>query len=167
MSKPDQRLSLSARLNLSGSQFANKRGIYLGRRSTKIHVALYRRTKGKVGGRLPGFPNVPIVLVDHVGAKTGKRRTSPLMYHEDNGVVAVAASKAGEPTHPAWFHNLMAGGPASVEVGTDTFPVTARVTEGAERDRYWSKQKQDYPGFADYEQKTTREIPVVVLERVG
>jgi deazaflavin-dependent oxidoreductase (nitroreductase family) len=57
---------------------------------------------------MPGFPDVPIVLVDHVGAKTGTARTSPLRYQEDNGVVAVAASKAGEPTHPAWFHNLMA-----------------------------------------------------------
>ena len=70
--------------------------------------------------------------------------------------------KAGAPTHPDWFHNLMAGGPASVEVGTEAFPVTARVTAGAERERYWSKQKQDMPGFADYEQKTTRQIPTIV-----
>ena len=64
-------------------------------------------------------------------------------------------------------HNLVSGGPAAVEVGTETFDVTARVTEGAEREKYWTKQKHDYPGFADYEEKTTREIPVVVLERAG
>ena len=65
------------------------------------------------------------------------------------------------------FAGLVSGGPAAVEVGTETFDVTARVTEGAEREKYWTKQKQDYPGFADYEEKTTREIPVVVLERAG
>src|SRR3954453_4096946 len=88
VSKRDGRLSLGARLNLAGSQFANKRGLYLGRRSTKVHVRLYRWTRGRVGGRLPGFPDVSIVLVDHVGARSGKRRTSPLMYHEHDGVVA-------------------------------------------------------------------------------
>jgi deazaflavin-dependent oxidoreductase (nitroreductase family) len=165
MSKPDQRLSLSARLNLSGSQFANKRGIYLGRRSTKIHVALYRKTKGKVGGRLPGFPDVPIVLVDHVGAKTGKRRTSPLMYHEDNRVVAVAASKAGEPTHPAWFHNLMANPDTTIQTGADVREVRARVATESEHAEWWPRLVKKYPGYEFFQQRAKdREIPVVLFE---
>jgi len=89
----------------SSSQFANKRGIYAGRRSAKIYVALYRRSSGKIGGHLPGWPEARIALVDHTGAKSGAKRTSPLMYHEDGDAVAVVASKAGQPTHPAWFHN--------------------------------------------------------------
>jgi deazaflavin-dependent oxidoreductase (nitroreductase family) len=93
------------RIAASSSEFANRHGVYLGRRSTKIHVALYRRTGGKLGGHLPGWPAARILLLDHTGAKSGRRRTSPLMYHEDGDVVAVVASKGGQPTHPAWFHN--------------------------------------------------------------
>ena len=124
----------------------------------------FRANDGKVGGR---FEGAPLLLLHTVGAKSGEPRVNPVVYQADGDKLVVFASFAGQPKNPAWFHNLMAGGPASVEVGTDTFPVTARVTEGAERDRYWSKQKHDMPGFADYEQKTTREIPVVVLERAG
>jgi hypothetical protein len=75
-------MPLLGQLTASSSQFANKRGIYLGRRSTKFHVALYRRSGGKIGGHLPGWPEARIVLVDHTGAKSGTKRTSPLMYHE-------------------------------------------------------------------------------------
>ena len=124
----------------------------------------FRANDGKVGGR---FEGAPLLLLHTVGAKSGESRVNPVVYQADGDKLVVFASFAGQPKNPAWFHNLMAGGPASVEVGTDTFPVTARVTEGAERDRYWSKQKQAMPGFADYEQKTTREIPVVVLTRAG
>jgi len=124
----------------------------------------FRANDGKVGGR---FEGAPLLLLHTVGAKSGEPRVNPVVYQADGDKLVVFASFAGQPKNPAWFHNLMAGGPASVEVGTDTFPVTARVTEGAERDRYWSKQKQAMPGFADYEQKTTREIPVVVLTRAG
>jgi deazaflavin-dependent oxidoreductase (nitroreductase family) len=163
-----KRLSLRARLVLSGSQCANNRGIYLGRRSTKIHVALYRRTNGRVGGRLPGFPNVPIVLVDHVGAKTGAHRTSPLIYHEANGVVAVAASKAGEPTHPAWFHNLMAHPETTIEMGAEVRKVRARVANADERAEWWPRLAEKYPGFQFFQQRAgDREIPVVLLEPAG
>ena len=94
-------MPLLGRIAASSAQFANKHGLYLGRRSTKVHVALYRRTGGKLGGHLPGWPSARILLLDHTGAKSGVRRTSPLMYHEDGDIVAVVASKGGQPTHPA------------------------------------------------------------------
>lgn len=122
----------------------------------------FRANAGKVGGPFEGHP---MLLLHTTGAKTGEERVNPLAYQPDGDKLVVFASYAGADKNPAWFHNLLAGGPASVEVGTDSFPVTARVTEGAEREQYWSKQKQDVPNFAEYEQKTTREIPVIVLER--
>ena len=85
----------------------------------------------------------------------------------DGDDVAVFASKAGAPTNPDWYHNLLADPRATVEVGAETYAVKARVAEGDERERIWSTQKERYPGFADYEQKTSREIPVIVLERVA
>ena len=123
---PTQTPSLSGRLATAFSEAANRRGLYLGRRSARVHVAFYRATKGRVGGSLPGFPHVPIVLVNHTGAKSGKSRTSPLMAHEHEGVVAVAASKAGQPTNPAWFHNLMANPDTSIQLGREIRPVRVR-----------------------------------------
>src|SRR5256885_16863760 len=101
-------MPLFARLVASSSQFANKYGLYLGRRSTKIHVAIYRWSGGRVGGHLPGWPEARILLLNHTGAKSEVKRTSPLMYHEDGRVLAVVASKAGQPTNPARVHNLIA-----------------------------------------------------------
>ncbi|MEW6475593.1 MAG: nitroreductase family deazaflavin-dependent oxidoreductase [Actinomycetota bacterium] len=124
----------------------------------------FRANGGKVGGP---FEGVPLLLLHTTGARSGQERINPVAYQPDGDKVVIFASYAGAPKNPAWFHNLMAGGPVSVEVGTETFPVKARVTEGAEREKYWSKQKQDIPTFAEYEQKTSREIPVVVLERAG
>ena len=124
----------------------------------------FRANGGKVGGQ---FEGAPLLLLHTTGAKSGAPRINPMMYLADGDKLVVFASYRGLPKNPAWFHNLVSGGPAAVEVGGETFDVTPRVTDGAEREKYWSKQKQDYPGFADYEQKTTREIPVVVLERVG
>jgi deazaflavin-dependent oxidoreductase (nitroreductase family) len=159
------RLRLAARLTLSGSKFINSRGIYFGRRATKVHVALYRVTKGRVGGRMPGYPDVPIVLVDHVGAKTGTRRTSPLMYQEDGGVVAVAASKAGEPTHPAWFHNLMASPNTTIQTAGEVRRVRARVATGNERAEWWPRLVEKWPGYDFYQQRAKhREIPIVLFE---
>jgi deazaflavin-dependent oxidoreductase (nitroreductase family) len=124
----------------------------------------FRANAGKVGGR---FKGAPMLLLHTTGAKSGEPRVNPMVYQADGDRLVVFASYAGAENNPAWFHNLVAGGPTSVELGTETFDVTARVTEGAEREKYWSKQKQDYPTFADYEQKTTREIPVVILERTA
>jgi deazaflavin-dependent oxidoreductase (nitroreductase family) len=132
-------------------------------RNSKI-IEDFRANSGRVG---PPFEGAPILLLHTTGAKSGAARINPIVYLADGHKMVVFASYGGAPKNPAWFHNLMGGGPASVEVGTESFPVTARITEGDEREKYWSKQKQDMPGFAGYEQKTTRQIPVVVLERTG
>jgi deazaflavin-dependent oxidoreductase (nitroreductase family) len=121
-----------------------------------------------MGGRLPGFPHVPIVLVDHVGARTGTQRTSPLMYHEANGVVAVAASKAGEPSHPAWFHNLMAHPDTTIQIGAEVRNVRARVATDSERADWWPRLVEKYPGYEFFQERAKdREIPVVLLEPAG
>jgi len=147
------------------SEFANKRGIYLGRRSTKIHVALYRRSGGKIGGHVPGWPNARIALVNHTGAKTGIRRTSPVMYHEDGGAIAVAASKAGQPTHPAWFHNLMANPDTTIQIGSVVREVRARIATDDERDRLWVEFVAFYPGYDFFQRNTKgRKIPIVILD---
>lgn len=124
----------------------------------------FRENEGKVGGP---FEGAPLLLLHHVGARSGQERVSPVMYQAVGQDYAVFASKAGAPTNPDWYHNLVANPKASVEVGTDTVEVTARVAEGEERERIWSKQKADYPGFAEYEEKTTRQIPVVILSPAG
>jgi F420H(2)-dependent quinone reductase len=149
----------------SSSQFANKRGIYLGRRSTKFHVALYRWSGGKIGSHLPGWPEARIVLVDHTGAKSGAKRTSPLMYHEDGDAVAVAASKAGQPTHPAWFHNLKANPDTTIQIGSVVREVRARVATDEERDRLWPKFVAFYPEYDFFQRNAKgRKIPIVILD---
>jgi F420H(2)-dependent quinone reductase len=152
-------------LTAASSQFANKHGVYLGRRSTKLHVALYRWSDGKIGGHLPGWPNARIVLVDHKGAKSGAQRTSPLMYHEDGNAIAVAASKAGQPTHPAWFHNLVANPDTTIQIGSVVRQVHARVATDEERDRLWPKFVAFYPGYEFFQRNAKhRKIPIVILD---
>lgn len=149
----------------SSSQFANQRGIYLGRRSTKIHVALYRRTGGRIGGHLPGWPGARILLVDHTGARSGAKRTSPLMYHEDGDAVVVVASKAGQPTNPAWFHNLKANPDTTIQIGSEIRKVRARVATDEERDRLWPEFLAFYPGYEFYRRNAKgRRIPIVILD---
>ena len=123
----------------------------------------FRANAGKVGGP---FEGAPMVLLHTTGAKSGIDRVSPLVTQPDGeGRWLIFASKGGAPTNPDWFHNIKAGGPVSIEVGTETVDVRPRILEGEERERYWTKQKELRPGFADYEQKTSRQIPVVLLER--
>ena len=122
----------------------------------------FRANAGKVGGPFEGRP---MLLLHSTGARTGAERVHPVVYQTDDGHWVVFASKGGAPTNPDWFHNLQANPQASIEVGTDTVAVTARVVEGEERERLWARQKEEMPGFADYERKTTRQIPVIVLER--
>ena len=121
----------------------------------------FRANGGKVGGQ---FAGAPLLLLHTTGAKTGQARVNPMMYLADGDDHVVFASKAGAPTNPDWYHNLVANPRASIEVGDQTFNVVARVAEGETRERLWSRQKELYPGFADYEAKTTRQIPVVILE---
>jgi deazaflavin-dependent oxidoreductase (nitroreductase family) len=107
-------------------------------------------------------------LLHHRGAKTGAERVNPLAYQRlSDSSVAVFASKGGAPTNPDWYHNVVANPDVTVELGTETFPATARVAEGAERGEIWERQKREWPGFAEYEENTRgmREIPVVVLEK--
>jgi len=121
----------------------------------------FRANDGKVGGN---FEGAPLLLLHTTGAKSGAERVSPIVYQDLGGSIAVFASKAGADTNPDWYHNLIAHPEVEVEVGADTKPVTARVATGDERETIWAKQKQVMPGFADYETKTDRVIPVVVLE---
>lgn len=123
----------------------------------------FRANKGRVGGM---FDGAPLLLLHHVGARTGTERVSPLMYQAVNGSFAIFASKAGADTNPDWFYNLLANPQTEVEVGTNTQTVLARLAEGEEHDRIWEQQKQAWPQFAEYERTTSRDvIPVVVLER--
>ena len=122
----------------------------------------FRDNEGRVGGAYEG---APVLLLHTTGARTGAERVNPMLYQRlDDTTVAVFASKAGAPTNPDWYHNLLAHPDAEAEIGTDRVRVRARVADGDERTRIWEKQKADYPGFADYERKTTRTIPVVILE---
>jgi deazaflavin-dependent oxidoreductase (nitroreductase family) len=120
------------------------------------------------GGELDGnFAGAPMLLLHSTGAKSGMERVNPVMYQAVADDYAVFASKAGAPTNPDWFHNLVAHPDATVEIGTETKAVRARIATGDERTRIWETQKERYPGFADYETKTDREIPVIILEPVS
>jgi deazaflavin-dependent oxidoreductase (nitroreductase family) len=123
----------------------------------------FRANGGKVGG---DFEGMPMVLLHHRGAKSGVERVNPLAYQQlDDGNVAVFASKGGAPTNPDWLYNLKANPDATIEIGTETRRVRARVAERDERDRIWERQKQLRPQFAKYEETAGRRvIPVVVLE---
>lgn len=158
-------MPLRARLAIAVSEFANKRGLYMGRRLTRIHVAAYRRSAGKQGGHLPGLPQARILLLDHTGAKSGKPRTSPVMYHRDGDTIAIAASKAGQPTNPAWFHNLKAHPDTTIQIGDERRKVHARVATKPERDHLWPKFVAFYPGYEFFQQLANeRTIPIVILE---
>ncbi len=123
----------------------------------------FRANAGKVG---PPFEGAPLVILHSTGAKSGEPREHPIVFQDlGDDRWAIFASKAGAPSHPAWYHNLVANPEARAEFGTETVDVTARVLEGDEREAVWSAQKQAMPGFADYEAATTREIPVVELTR--
>jgi deazaflavin-dependent oxidoreductase (nitroreductase family) len=127
-------------------------------------IAEFRAGDGKVGGP---FEGAPLLLLTTTGAKTGRPHTTPLVYQADGDRIVVFGSKGGAPSHPAWYHNLVANPTVTVELPTETFEARAVTAEGAERDRIWSAQKELMPGFKEYEAKTDRQIPVIVLERVS
>ena len=122
----------------------------------------FRANDGRVGGI---FEGKPLLLLHHKGARTGTERVSPLMYQRVGDSYAVFASKGGADTNPDWFHNLRAHPDVTIEVGTDKIDVRARIADDEEQDRIWDRQKRDFPQFAGYEQKTSRDqIPVIVLD---
>lgn len=124
----------------------------------------FRANEGRVSGP---FEGAPMILIHHRGAKSGTERVNPLMYQKVEDGYAIFASKGGAPTNPDWYYNLVANPETTVEVGTETIPVRARVAQGEERERIWEKHKRAYPGFAEYEKTANREIPVVILEPTG
>ena len=125
------------------------------------HVALYRASGGRLGHRPPGFP--PMLLLDHVGARSGAKRTSPLVYTRDGDDYVLVASKGGYPRHPAWFHNLKAHPDTTIQVGRRRLQVRAHVASDDERARLWPRCVATYGGFAGYQARARRTIPLVVL----
>jgi len=131
------------------------------RRLAAGHVALYRASGGRLGHKPPGLP--PMLLLDHVGARSGARRTMPLVYTRDGEDFVLVASKGGYPRHPAWFHNLKAHPDTTIQVGPRRIAVHARVASDEERARLWPRCVATYAGFAGYQQRAPRTIPLVVL----
>jgi deazaflavin-dependent oxidoreductase (nitroreductase family) len=130
-------------------------------------IAEFRANQGRVGG---GFTDAPMVLVHHVGRTSGKEYITPLVYLPKDGdgdSIYIFASKAGAPVHPDWYHNLVAAGQATIEVGASTYPVTVTEIGGDERDRIYAEQVKRMPGFGDYATKAAgvRTIPVLELAR--
>jgi deazaflavin-dependent oxidoreductase (nitroreductase family) len=124
----------------------------------------FRANQGRVGGQFEGST---LLLLHHVGAKTGQDRVNPLVYNRDGDRYVVFASKAGAPTNPDWYHNLKANPKATIEVGTDMIDVIAEEATGEQRDRLFGAQVERSPQFAEYQRKTERVIPVIVLTPTG
>jgi deazaflavin-dependent oxidoreductase (nitroreductase family) len=127
-------------------------------------IAEFRANRGKVSGQFAGRP---LLLLSTVGARSGQTRTSPLAYTIDGEHYVIIASKGGAPTHPDWYHNLVANPMVTVEVGTEQFQARATVAAGKERTRLFDQMAAQMPGFAEYQRKIERQIPVVVLERLA
>ncbi len=124
----------------------------------------FRANHGKVGGN---FEGAPVVLLTTTGAKSGQKRVNPLVSRPDGDVIYVFASKAGAPTNPDWYYNLLAHPEVQVEFGDETFTAVATPVERAERDRIYAAHAKNFPGFADYEKATDRVIPVIELRRTA
>jgi deazaflavin-dependent oxidoreductase (nitroreductase family) len=123
----------------------------------------FRANGGKVTIHPAGHS---LALLTTTGAKSGRQHTTPLAYHRDGDRVIVVASKGGAPEHPAWYHNLRANPTVTVEVGTEKYEARAEVAQGEERDRLYRQQAALFDSFNDYEKRTTRKIPVIILTRV-
>lgn len=133
------------------------------RRVMSLHTFAYRATNGRIGRRIPGVP-APILLLDHVGAKSGVKRTSPLSYIPDGDDVVLIAAKGGYPKHPAWLHNLKANPDTIAQIRSEHRPVHARIATPEERERLWPVAVGVYQGYESYQRRTEREIPLVILE---
>jgi len=123
-------------------------------------IAEFRANHGRVGGY---FEGAPVLLLHSVGARSGEPRVNPMMYLRDGDRYVVFASKGGADTNPGWYHNLVANPDAQIEVGDDTLDVHAAQAQGAERDELYARHAARYPAFAEYERKTARRIPVMIL----
>lgn len=165
MKPQDSHPSMIARIVTAASRSANKRGLYLGPRATTLHVAVYRVSRGRLAGHIPGMPAARILLLEHTGARTGTRRVSPVMYHQDGDAIAIAASKGGQPSHPAWFHNLKAHPDATIQIAGVKRPVRARIATDEEREHLWPKFLAFYPDYDFFQRLAApRQIPVMILE---
>ena len=129
----------------------------------RLHRWLYRASGGRIGGRMMGMP---VLLLTTTGRRSGGARTSPLMYFPESDACVVIASNAGEPRHPAWWLNLRENPRATVQCGAEIIPVVAREAQDDERARLWAKLIAMEPNYETYRQRTTRQIPVVVLEPI-
>jgi deazaflavin-dependent oxidoreductase (nitroreductase family) len=127
------------------------------------HVRRYLETGGKTGHEWNG---ATCLILWTTGARSGKQRVNPVIYGKDGNNVVVIASQGGAPAHPGWYHNLVARPQAEVQVEADRFPVQARTAQGAERERLWQLMAARWPNYDEYTRRTTRVIPVVVLERI-
>lgn len=123
----------------------------------------FRASRSATGQPMDGRP---LLLLTTTGARSGQRRTTPVMFIRDGDQLLVIASNAGAPRHPDWYYNLVADPRVTVEVGAETYDATARVLEGSERQRLWESITRQYPFFSDHQAKVSRQIPVVALERV-
>ena len=132
---------------------------------TAANVAAYRASGGRVGGKWKR--RNPILLLDHVGKRSGARRTSPLVYTEHGDDMLLVASRGGSDKHPGWFHNLSANPETTVQVGRRRLDVTARVASPDERARLWPLLTEANPDYAAYQERTERDIPVIVLSPRG
>ncbi len=131
------------------------------RRVMSLHAAVYRATGGRVGGSLPGLPS--LLLLDHVGAKTGKRRRTPLVYMPDGDDFVVVASKGGYARNPGWLHNLRAHPRTELQIGRERIPVLAAEANDEERGRIWPAAIEHNPHWERYRKRTDRKIPIVIL----
>jgi deazaflavin-dependent oxidoreductase (nitroreductase family) len=131
-------------------------------RLTDVHVGAYKLTGGRIGAKIPRGRG-EMLLLEHVGAKSGKHRTIPLLYIDDGDDLVIVASKGGSHKHPAWFHNLMANPATRVQVGSEKRDVVARKAGRREKKRLWPRVVEVWPDYENYQERTEREIPLVIL----
>lgn len=139
---------------------SKRKGVALQRFFTNMHIALYRRTNGAIGSRMGGRS---LLLLTTIGRKSGQERTTPLLYMEDGNDYILIASYGGAPQDPQWFRNLVENPQAKIQIGSKVIDVTTRKANPEERSRIWPIVTGQFQNFADYQKKTTREIPVVIL----